>query len=370
MLTKNQSNALRGIAILGIMLHNYCHWLGGIVKENEYTFSLDKPLGLLSSALHPSWNLLLDVFSFFGHYGVPVFLFISGYGLVMKYEKNAERHAPMAGGGGAAGQSPQYAGRRKEASWFAFTWYHYLKLLRLMALGYIVYIAYCHFSGSERVFSLPAIMAQFTMVINFIIGKKFDIQPGVYWFFGLMLQLYFIWRIALYKRKSWVGVALVAVCLVVQCLFLDESERSVSWLNRLRYNFVGELLPFVLGVLYARHCKELSRKGLLLVLLLSLVLIVLGSFNVVAWLFVPVFVCSFSVALVKLLPSWAMERCVFVGSLSAAIFVVHPIMREMIIRMSWQGHVFTGLIAYVGATFGYAFLFRWLLSFVPKPKLR
>ena len=32
------SGAIRGLAILGIILHNYCHWLSGIVRENEYTF--------------------------------------------------------------------------------------------------------------------------------------------------------------------------------------------------------------------------------------------------------------------------------------------------------------------------------------------
>ena len=29
---------MRGIAIMAIMLHNYCHWLRGTVRENEYKF--------------------------------------------------------------------------------------------------------------------------------------------------------------------------------------------------------------------------------------------------------------------------------------------------------------------------------------------
>ncbi len=37
-LTREACNALRGLAIIGIFLHNYCHWLGPIVKENEYQF--------------------------------------------------------------------------------------------------------------------------------------------------------------------------------------------------------------------------------------------------------------------------------------------------------------------------------------------
>jgi uncharacterized membrane protein YeiB len=34
MISKLESQALRGIAILGIILHNYCHFLGQAVKEN------------------------------------------------------------------------------------------------------------------------------------------------------------------------------------------------------------------------------------------------------------------------------------------------------------------------------------------------
>ncbi len=38
-LSLQQTQALRGLAILGIILHNYCHFLKFAVKENEYTFT-------------------------------------------------------------------------------------------------------------------------------------------------------------------------------------------------------------------------------------------------------------------------------------------------------------------------------------------
>ena len=37
-LSRSECNVLRGLAIIGIFLHNYCHWLGPIVKENEYQY--------------------------------------------------------------------------------------------------------------------------------------------------------------------------------------------------------------------------------------------------------------------------------------------------------------------------------------------
>ncbi|MBO4827213.1 MAG: acyltransferase, partial [Prevotella sp.] len=91
LLTKTECSAMRGVAILGIVLHNYCHWLGLAVKENEYQFHRNNCEELLNAVLHADWNLPIHLLSFFGHYGVPVFLFLSGFGLVLKYEERGER---------------------------------------------------------------------------------------------------------------------------------------------------------------------------------------------------------------------------------------------------------------------------------------
>ena len=86
MLTKAECSAMRGIAILAIMLHNFCHFNGKIVQENEYQFidfNNDRLWQVLSN---PTELLPVHLLSYFGHYGVPVFLFLSGFGLVRKYE--------------------------------------------------------------------------------------------------------------------------------------------------------------------------------------------------------------------------------------------------------------------------------------------
>ena len=38
LLSREQCSAMRGLAIVGIFMHNYLHWLGPMVKENEYQF--------------------------------------------------------------------------------------------------------------------------------------------------------------------------------------------------------------------------------------------------------------------------------------------------------------------------------------------
>ena len=85
LLTRKECTAMRGIAILAIMLHNYTHWLKGIVRENEYTWQYAKWDQLWQVIQNPDELLPMHLFSFFGHYGVPVFLFLSGYGLVKNH---------------------------------------------------------------------------------------------------------------------------------------------------------------------------------------------------------------------------------------------------------------------------------------------
>ena len=57
---------MRGIAILGIMLHNYCHYVKGIVKENEYQFVDGRCDRLWEVLTNPDEFLPMHLLSFFG----------------------------------------------------------------------------------------------------------------------------------------------------------------------------------------------------------------------------------------------------------------------------------------------------------------
>lgn len=85
LLTRRECTALRGLAILGIFLHNYCHWLSPVVKENEYQYFQHNVDWLAQAMQNPDLLLPAHLISFFGHYGVPIFLFLSAYGLERKY---------------------------------------------------------------------------------------------------------------------------------------------------------------------------------------------------------------------------------------------------------------------------------------------
>ena len=349
LLTLAESKALRGIAILGIMLHNYCHFLGFAVKENEYTFTAAKPQMLWDRLTALDHNLLIHLLSFFGHYGVPVFLFISGFGLVCKYEHSTPQRVRAV----------------------PFVAYHYMKLLRLMFLGYVAFavVSYLHPHGYHG-YTAGRVAAQLLMYINILPDPDHIIKPGPYWFFGLMLQLYIVYRLLIYRQKTSNVLALIAICWVAQAMFTPESNPGGETLNRIRYNFVGGMLPFGAGVLYARHGRELSTRAYLAVAAVSAVAVFAGSYAFQSWLWVPLFVVTGAVATIRLVPEKALKPLVWFGAISSALFVVHPITREIIIKMSYRGQVYTGLIVYVIASLLLAWLFKLAFRYIPKPLLR
>lgn len=349
LLSMTQSKALRGIAILGIILHNYCHFLGFAVKENEYTFSSDKPRAFFDRLFELNGDLFIHFFSFFGHYGVPVFLFISGFGLVLKYEQSIEKRVPA----------------------LQFTGFHYAKLLRLMILGYVGFmmVCYLHPRGYHG-YNAGRVVAQLLMYINILPDPDHIIKPGPYWFFGLMMQLYIVFRLVLYRRSSWLAVSSVAVCWAMQAVFCPANDPGGEILNRIRYNFIGGMLPFGMGILYARHGKELRQGAYAAIFAVSALAVCAGSLWFQSWLWAPFFVVTGAVATVRLLPQWCLNACAWVGALSSALFVMHPIAREIIIPMSYRGHVYMGIAVYLAASFLLAWLLKLLLRHMPKPVLR
>ena len=373
---------MRGIAILAIMLHNYCHYVKGIVKENEYQFFDKRIDGLWEALTHPDEFLPMHLLSFFGHYGVPVFLFLSGYGLVRKYENESRGQSHDSGENHAT----------RPVNTFSFLRYHYLKLLRMLIVGFVLFIMVDAVTPGRFPFHWDNVIAQLLMYINVLPEPDKIIWPGIYWFFGLMMQLYIVYRLLLYRRSSWYVVALIAVCWLLQ-VFCDPDGDS---LNRLRYNFIGGMLPFGLGVVFGgtgvRGCGStrillpqiISSKVIshphtpappylriisLLLAIASIPLVIAMSFSFHSWLWIPVVIIIGTIALVKAMPEVMLKVFVFFGTYSAAMFVAHPIARKLFITVAWQRDAYDGLMLYFVAAIGLAWAVKQIIDHLPHPKM-
>ena len=361
LLTRAECNALRGIAILGIFLHNFCHWLNPVVKENEYQYFQHNVDWFAQCAARVNELFPAHVISFFGHYGVPVFLFLSAYGLEMKY-------------GNGQGKTPD--GRRVVVS--SFVRYHYLKLFKMMIVGFICFTVVDAMTAGSWHYNVAQIVGQLLMINNFYDQPDRNIWPGPFWFFGLMLQLYVVYRLLLYRRHWGWTVGLMAVCTVAQ-LFMDPEGEN---LNYWRYNFMGGMLPFGLGLLFARYGNKVMLVNLtfgsfLMSWVVCSFFIVSASGSFYTWVIVPALVCYASVYFIKTVSTlplpWLRARIGYVlgwlGNVSAALFVIHPAIRKVFITVSRQGDIYTGLLLYAIASLGAAWLVMKLMRHIPNPKL-
>ena len=361
LLTRAECNALRGIAILGIFLHNFCHWLNPVVKENEYQYFQHNVDWFAQCAARVNELFPAHVISFFGHYGVPVFLFLSAYGLEMKY-------------GNGQGKAPD--GRRVVVS--SFVRYHYLKLFKMMIVGFICFTVVDAMTAGSWHYNVAQIVGQLLMINNFYDQPDRNIWPGPFWFFGLMLQLYVVYRLLLYRRHWGWTVGLMAVCTVAQ-LFMDPEGEN---LNYWRYNFMGGMLPFGLGLLFARYGNKVMLVNLtfgsfLMSWVVCSFFIVSASGSFYTWVIVPALVCYASVYFIKTastLPLPLLRARIgyvlgWLGNVSAALFVIHPAIRKVFITVSRQGDIYTGLLLYAIASLGAAWLVMKLMRHIPNPKL-
>ncbi len=350
LLTRDECTAMRGIAILAIMLHNYCHFIGSIVKENEYQFFTSHNEGLWQVLTHPDALLPVHLLSYFGHYGVPVFLFLSGFGLVMKYET----------------PSPTPP---REGGTFRFVKYHYLKLLRMLIVGFTLFVVVDIMTPGRFQFHWDNVIAQLLMYINVLPTPDKIIWPGIYWFFGLMIELYIVYRLLIYRQQSWVVVALIAVCWLLQVFCDPEGET----LNRLRYNFVGGILPFGLGIIAGRYAERLScslsQWAWAGIALLTSLLIFVMCFHYQSWLWIPILIIIGTIALVKAMPQKILSLSVWFGSISAAMFVAHPIARKLFITVAWRQDIYDGLMLYVVVTIALSWAVKKVIDQIPSPKL-
>jgi len=355
LLTRTECTAMRGIAILAIMLHNYTHWLKGIVRENEYTWQHAKWDQLCQSLQNPDELLPMHLLSFFGHYGVPVFLFLSGYGLVKKYEQ----------------------GNLAEISIWRFTRYNYLKLFRIFIVGFVAFIMLDAITPNMHRYLWTEVVAMLGMFANLLEHPSQVVWPGPYWYFSITLQLYLLYRLMFYRWKHWgVVAASMVICWIWQLYCYD----NMVFLERLRYNLIGGMLPFGIGLLLARYEERIVRSwkvttgtplmlAWMLNLLLAIAFIFFASSVYDCWLFVPALIVWGTVALVKLIPKQVLPYIVWLGSISAAIFVVHPIVRKVFVRPYLQYDMYAGLLLYAVATIFLSWLFMKLINKIPSPKI-
>ena len=88
-----------------------------------------------------------------------------------------------------------------------------------------------------------------------------------------------------------------------------------------------------------------------------------------SWLWIPIFIILGCIAIVKAMPKWMLSIVTWVGSISAAMFVAHPIARKLFITVAWKQDIYDGLMLYFIAAIALSWVVKQLIDRIPKPEL-
>ena len=321
-LTKEDTSLLKGLGIFLIIMHNFCHWLPNMTKENEYTYNIHNSLSWLANLTDGGPHVILNSFSFWGHYGVSIFLFLSGYGLVKKYESNYS--SPLI--------------------FIPFMKHNYLKLWTLIVGGIISHFALRLFLSLDfsEIKDIPLLI---TFCTNLIPDS--NIIHGPWWFFSLIIQFYIIYSIFFYKKNQFIPYIFIALSLLLMVFVSLYHGTSSDTLHYIRFNSFGWVLPFSLGVITSRSNYNIPIKFSLI----SFIIWVLCEFNAYSWLIGPFFFIFSILPLTKIKNLWIRKSFIYLGTISASLFLLHPFTRLVSLKIleicDFTGAVYFSILIYL-----------------------
>jgi peptidoglycan/LPS O-acetylase OafA/YrhL len=227
-LDKKDTAILKGLAIFAIVFHNFFHVIG-LVRENEFTFDSARFSVFLHTVVHPSMAIQA-LFSFYGHFGVQVFIFLSAYGLAKSHWDET-------------------------SAWSSFMGSRVKKLYPMFGLAILFWAGLAAIQmGPVSVIleSGPGLLLTLAGVSNFVPGMGLPVV-GPWWFIPFIVQFYAIWPLLrkLTRKFGWPGlVVLSLVCFIVT---LVANPILAHWSINLGMTPIGRMRVLCLGIIAARY---------------------------------------------------------------------------------------------------------------------
>ena len=103
--------------------------------------------------------------------------------------------------------------------------------------------------------------------------------------------------------------------------------------------------------------------------MVSVGLTLLMSFSFQSWLWIPLVIVIGTMAWVKLMPACVQKVFVWLGAISAAMFVAHPIARKLFITVAWRQDIYDGLMLYLIVAIALSWAVKQVIDRIPSPKL-
>lgn len=305
-ITKSTTLLLKGIGILLIISHNYFHWIPLLTGENEFSFNSMYINSFINESIEKPLNFIQYIVSYFGHYGVQLFVFISGYGLTIFYRNNNQ-------------------------NWVKFIKERVLKIYPTFTISIILLVIYNVGIGEKEfsLFFLKDILLRYFLIANWIPGKIF-LLTGPFWFYSMIFQLYFCLPLLIkFNARYKNGLYLIIFLIYIFIVFFNEYFINIG-LN-LNYNFIGNLPVFILGIISTE--KNILFNNSFILKIFIVIAFLLGQFFQFFWFFSQAIFVIFAVPLIvkfSQLNKFVIlkDSLVYLGSISMFLFAVHGFLRK------------------------------------------
>ncbi len=299
-ITKKQTNFIKGLAILLIVLHNYFHLTNPSTGENEFSFNVQNAKNLFSILQDYPVEIINTLFSFFGHYGVQLFIFISGYGLTKSFMS-------------------------KRVTPFQFIKKRALKIYPVFLISIIVLIAYNFILNLQTPnFYFLKIICKILMLHTLVPYQSLSLN-GPWWFYGLIVQLYILFIPIFYSIKKYGAIGFVVLLLLsytsIYLFYTPLMQRGVY----IMANAPAHIPEFVLGIwlaLYPQRTLEFKLLPLLLIVF------ILGNIYFLFFPFTFIAITYILVITIMYLYKYINHSIfIFYGKISMYLFAIHGFFR-------------------------------------------
>ena len=305
--SKQDTSIIKGFAILCICLHNFLHWIPPFTGENEFYFSRNCVINFFDKIAESPQEFFNILFTFLGHYGVQIFIFISGFGLTISM-------------------------LRCHKSWFKFIVDRLKKLYPLLLTALIFYILFSvltnyklfnYYDFRDMVYKL--------LFVHTLLPEQGLSLNGPWWFFGLIFQLYLIFPFLFYLIKKYNVKAFVGICLFSYIwIYLSQYQFQHIKDVYLLQNFPGHLPEFCFGMLMAfNKDKKINN----IFFFIALTLFCLGNYSKIffPFTFLSITVITFFayqfLKNIKIKKTILKNILIYFGDISMVLFATHGFLR-------------------------------------------
>lgn len=356
-LSIEDTSIIKGIGILCIIMHNFLHWTVPLnAKENEFGFNPDNIFSFFNAFKDYPADSFNIFFSYLGHFGVQLFIFISGYGLAISMIKNHKKY-------------------------FQFIKDRLIKLYPLIIIAFIFHfmfaiVAYYHVLEWKE---FRSFIYKFLLVHTLIPNEGMSLN-GPLWFIGLIFQLYLLFPLIFkliykYGFKAFAIICFISYAIIYPCIYTGILPDGILIMQ----NFPGHLPEFALGIYIATSKNKCYNW---IAFILAIIAFCAGNFYKAAFPLTFISITYITMFLYMLATKRGNVNAfskilMFIGNLSMVIFATHSQLRWPFVSIATNAEnpwytlmllaffIITAIIIAIAAKV----LYQWMIEKISKIRL-